>query len=95
MKTHLMDTAAGIVLAAPKADTDTPINGLVVSLIWVVAIGLGVYEYGRTKGRIGRALAVTLGGGLLATFVAYPPILLTTVPTVFNRLIQWAADQVT
>ena len=95
MKTHVLDAAAGVLLAAPKANTDTPVNGLVVSLIWVVAIGLGVYEYGRTKGRIGRALAVTLGGGLLATFVAYPPILLTTVPSVFNKLIEWAAGQVT
>ena len=88
-----MRTLTGIVLAAPN--TDTPVNGLVVSLIWVIAVGLGVYEYGRSKGRIGRALGVTLGGGLLATFVAYPAILYSTVPTVFNKLIEWAAGQVT
>ncbi|GAB3856428.1 hypothetical protein ACFPIJ_58675 [Dactylosporangium cerinum] len=83
------------ILAAPKPDTDTPINGLIVSLIWVLAVGLGIYEYGRSKGRIGRALGVSLGGGLLATFVAYPAVLYQDVPSVFKALIDWAVAQVT
>ena len=66
-----------------------------VAIIWVLAVCLGIYEYGRTKGRVGHALTVTLGGGLLATFVAYPQVLMETVPAVFVAIIDWAAGQVT
>ncbi len=83
------------ILAREAPETDFPGNGLVVTIIWVLAVCLGIYEYGRTKGRVGHALTVTLGGGLLATFVAYPQVLMETVPAVFVAIIDWAAGQVT
>lgn len=62
-----------------------------LTVVWLAAIGLGVWEYARSKGRIGRALMVTIGGGLLATFVINPSIITTTVPDIFLRIVNWAA----
>lgn len=63
-----------------------------LTVVWLIAIGLGVFEYSRSKGRIGRALMVTLGGGLLLTFVINPTILTTTVPNIFKAVVDWAAS---
>lgn len=60
-----------------------------LTIVWVVAIGLGVWEYSRSKGRIGRALMVTLGGGLLLTFLIYPEIITSTIPTIFKSIVDW------
>ena len=68
-----------------------PFNTALLWLLWIVAIGLGVWEYARSKGKIGKALMVTLGGGLIATFVVNPDILKTTVPTIFKKMIDWVA----
>lgn len=62
-----------------------------LTVVWLIAIGLGVFEYSRSKGRIGRALMVTLGGGLLLTFVINPAILTVTVPGIFQSVVDWAA----
>jgi hypothetical protein len=90
-----MNSIEHIILAGPAGAEQTPVNGLVLTIVWLLAVGLGVYEYGRTKGRIGRALAVTGGGGLLATFIAYPSLLYTTVPDTFKKLIDWAVGLIT
>ncbi|MEV0133895.1 hypothetical protein AB0H83_36185 [Dactylosporangium sp. NPDC050688] len=78
-----------IILAAK---IETPFDGLIATLIWIGAVVLGVYEYGRTKGRVGRAVTVTLGGGLLATFLVYPELLTTTLPAKFSDVIVWAVS---
>lgn len=62
---------------------------VVLTLVWLVAVGLGVWEYSRSKGRIGRALMVTLGGGLLITFVVSPSILTEDIPTIFESVLDW------
>jgi hypothetical protein len=72
---------------------DVPLGNLLIGVVWLAAVGLGIYEYGRSKGRIGRALSVTLGGGLLATFIVRPELLYDTIPTLFGNLIDWAVKQ--
>lgn len=62
---------------------------VVLTLVWLVAVGLGVWEYSRSKGRIGRALMVTLGGGLLITFVVSPTILTEDIPGIFENVLDW------
>jgi hypothetical protein len=71
-----------------------PLSALALSVTWFIAVALGIYEYGRSKGRIGRALTVTLGGGLLATFIITPSLLTESVPGVFKTVIEWAIGQV-
>ena len=69
-----------------------PFNTALLWVLWIVAIFLGIWEYARSKGEIGRSLMVTLGGGLIATFVVTPDILKTTVPMLFKKVIDWAAS---
>lgn len=71
------------------------LQNAVLTVVWLIAIGLGVFEYSRSKGRIGRALVVTLGGGLLLTFVITPTILTDTVPGIFKAVVDWAAGAFT
>jgi len=68
------------------------VKTVVLTLVWLVAIGIGVFEYARSKGRIGRALGATLGGGLLLTFVVNPSILTEDVPTIFGNVIDWISE---
>lgn len=72
---------------------EVPLGNLLIGVVWLAAVALGIYEYGRSKGRIGRALSVTLGGGLLATFIVQPTLLTQTVPDIFGKLIEWAVAQ--
>lgn len=62
---------------------------LALTVVWIVAIGLGVMEYSRSKGRLGRALMVTIGGGILATFVIYPDVITSTVPKIFKSVLDY------
>lgn len=62
---------------------------VVLTVVWLFAVALGVWEYSRSKGRIGRALMVTLGGGLLITFIVSPGILTEDVPALFERVLDW------
>lgn len=68
-----------------------PFDTALLWVLWIVSIGLGVWEYARSKGKIGKALMVTIGGGLIATFVVNPEILKTTVPAMFKKIVDWVA----
>ena len=62
-----------------------------LTIVWLIAVGLGIWEYSRSKGRIGKAIMVTIGGGMLATFMLFPEILTTTVPGIFKSVVDWVA----
>lgn len=76
-------------LVAQATGLDEGLKGAVLTVVWIVAIGLGIWEYSRSKGRIGRALMVTLGGGLLITFVVEPGIITQKVPAFFSSVLDW------
>jgi hypothetical protein len=73
--------------AAPALPAN--VNTVVLTIVWVLAIGLGIMEYGRSNGRIGRALGVAFGGALLATFIIEPALLTEYLPNLFLALIKW------
>lgn len=84
-----MDTFS--VLAA-AVQLDGGLKTVAITIAWIVAVGLGFWEYARSKGRIGRALMVALGGGMLLTFLVSPDILTSDIPEIFGNVIDWLTD---
>lgn len=65
------------------------IRTMVLTIVWLIAIAIGVAEYARSKGRMGRALMATLGGGVLLTFVVAPDILTEQIPDLIQSAFDW------
>lgn len=68
---------------------NVPFKGLLLGVVYIIAVVLGIMEYGRSKGRLGRAMAVTLGGAVLATFIIEPALLTETLPGLILTFIDW------
>lgn len=78
-----------LVMLPAAVELDGGLKTVVLTVIWLLAVGLGVFEYSRSKGRIGRALVATLGGGLLLTFVVSPDILTEDIPKIFEKVLDF------
>lgn len=70
-----------------------PLTGMMLAVVWIAAVGLGVYQYGRSRGRIGTALGTLFGGGMLGTFIIQPELLTTTIPRLFGNALDWLLNQ--
>ena len=49
-----------LVMLPAAVELDGGLKTVVLTVIWLLAVGLGVFEYSRSKGRIGRALVATV-----------------------------------
>lgn len=60
------------------------IQNMGLTIIWMVAIMLGVMEFHRSHGKFDRAMIITVGSGIMATFLIYPGVIVRIVESVSN-----------
>lgn len=68
---------------------DSGFQTLGLFAVWIIAFALGVWQYGQTKGHIGRPLMTFLGGGSIATLFIYPDLLIVRLPELLKRLVDF------
>ncbi len=70
-----------------------PEQHLLTIVLWLVAVVLGIMEYARSKGRIGKTAGVVLGAAFLGTILTDPNLIITSIPHKIDSLINWALGQ--